>query len=492
MALPDEDDSAGKMRMRVLSCNKDAARYFFNCMNSDEMGGRVARGYWRKRGLSDTTIKQFGLGYAPESYHIYNHLKKLSYTDEELINSGMFRRSNNNNDVYTIFAKRAMIPIFDVRGNVIAFSGRQLFDNQRGKYVNSFESIIYKKSKTVFLLNFAKKSKNKKYLLCEGNLDAISLHQAGFDTAVAGCGTALTQEQVRILSDYAEEIVLCYDSDGPGKAATAKALKLFESSPAKVSVIDMQDAKDPDEFLQKFGKEKFSMLLTGSSNAIEYKLSQARAKHDIATADGRVAYLKEATNILAGPISAVERDVYASRLAEETDVEKKAVLSQISSAVGTRVRYEKKERERRLLEGGMSARVNLSPAQDARKTLGVAFAEQQLIGAVLQRPEYMDILESVLTPEDFISEDMAKTYEKMLEFNGEHIDLALLGDELPDETINLLSKILAQNYDVAISEKDLDLYIDRIKSSTKQSDSAAEKSASELADYLSKLKEKKS
>ena len=216
MALPEEDDQTGRLRSRIISINKDAARFYFSRLNSD--AGRVGRAYWRGRGLSDATIKRFGLGYAPDSFReTRDHLKSLGYTEDELLAAGLIKRSEKGG-TFDFFRHRVMIPIFDLRGNVIAFSGRKLDPEQPGgKYVNSPETLVYKKSRTLFALNFAKKSQTRRYILCEGNLDAISMHQAGFTTAVAGCGTALTAEQVKILSEYADEVVLCYDSDEAGQ-----------------------------------------------------------------------------------------------------------------------------------------------------------------------------------------------------------------------------------------------------------------------------------
>lgn len=490
MPLPDEDDKTGRLRSRVLSINKDMARFYYERMNSE--AGKIARSYWRGRGLTDATIRRFGLGYAPDSFReTREHLMRLGYTEEELLEAGTIKRSEKGS-TFDFFRHRAMIPIFDLRGNVIAFSGRKLDPEQPGgKYVNSPETIAYKKSRTLFALNFAKKSASKRYILCEGNLDAIAMHQAGFDTAVAGCGTALTADQVKLLSEYATEVVLCFDSDEPGQKATARAIQLFASSPIKVTVLSIKDAKDPDEYIQKFGAERFAMLLNGASNAIEYNLLNAKTKYDLSTADGRVAYLKEATGLLAGHMTPTERDVYAGRLAEETDVGKQAVLTQITAAARSRERYAAKERERRLLEEGAGGRIHVPYTQGGQKALGVAFAEQQLIGAILKENTYLRLAQAQLKPEQLISADMAKVYALLLKHSGEYVDLSTLGEELPDETISLLSRILAQNYDMALSEQDVKLYIDRIVNSVPESAHAAERSPDELAAYLGRLRDKK-
>jgi len=492
MALPEEDDQTGRLRSRIISINKDAARFYFSRLNSD--AGRVGRAYWRGRGLSDATIKRFGLGYAPDSFReTRDHLKSLGYTEDELLAAGLIKRSEKGG-TFDFFRHRVMIHIFDLRGNVIAFSGRKLDPEQPGgKYVNSPETLVYKKSRTLFALNFAKKSQTRRYILCEGNLDAISMHQAGFTTAVAGCGTALTAEQVKILSEYADEVVLCYDSDEAGQKATRRAISLLSASPLKISVLNIPDAKDPDEFIKKFGAERFEMLLNGSNNAIEYELLQAKGKYDIATPDGRLNYIKDAIGVLAGRITPTERDVYAGRLAEETDVAKPAILNQLDAAIRARGRRAEKERERRLLEEGAGGRINVPYSQGGQKALGVAFAEQQLVAAILKNPDYIRLAAPRVSGGTFLDAGLGRAYTLLCEkgAKGEYLDLSALSEELPEETVSLISRVLAQNYDIGLSAQDVELYLDRIERSQPVSSTAGGRTAAELADYLQALKDKK-
>ena len=492
MALPEEDDQTGRLRSRIISINKDAARFYFSRLNSD--AGRVGRAYWRGRGLSDATIKRFGLGYAPDSFReTRDHLKSLGYTEDELLAAGLIKRSEKGG-TFDFFRHRVMIPIFDLRGNVIAFSGRKLDPEQPGgKYVNSPETLVYKKSRTLFALNFAKKSQTRRYILCEGNLDAISMHQAGFTTAVAGCGTALTAEQVKILSEYADEVVLCYDSDEAGQKATRRAISLLSASPLKISVLNIPDAKDPDEFIKKFGAERFEMLLNGSNNAIEYELLQAKGKYDIATPDGRLNYIKDAIGVLAGRITPTERDVYAGRLAEETDVAKPAILNQLDAAIRARGRRAERERERRLLEEGAGGRINVPYSQGGQKALGVAFAEQQLVAAILKNPDYIRLAAPRVSGGTFLDAGLGRAYTLLCEkgAKGEYLDLSALSEELPEETVSLISRVLAQNYDIGLSAQDVELYLDRIERSQPVSSTAGGRTAAELADYLQALKDKK-
>ena len=493
MSLPNEDDKTGQLRRRVLSINKDAARFFVECLQSDE--GKAARRYWvEKRGLSPKTITRFGLGYAPDGFNrMRDHLRKLGYSKEEMLASGVVRESERGS-LYDMFRNRVMIPIIDLRGNVIAFSGRDFTSEKpQRKYVNSPETIVYKKSRTLFAMNLAKKSTSRRYILCEGNLDAISMHQAGFDTAVAGCGTALTSEQVKLIGDYADEVVLCFDSDEAGQKATARAIQLFSSSNVKVSVLNIPDAKDPDEYIKKFGADRFEMLLNGSANAIEYALQKAKAKYDVATPDGRVGYLKDAISVLAGNVSATERDVYAGRLSQETDVAKPAILNQLESAVNARRRRQKQEREKKLLEEGAAGRIKVPFSQGGQKALGVAFAQQQLVAALLKEPSYVSLAAGRVKPENFLDEGLGQAFGLIVERvqSGENVDVASLSGEVSEQTLALISRVLAQNYDVGFARQDVEMYLDRIEHSVPPSSQAAEKTADELADYLQALRDKK-
>ena len=326
MPMPEEDDKEGRARSRLLEINRCAARYFYEQLNQRTPEAAAARRYWKeKRGLSDGAIRRFGLGYAPDDFSgLLHYLRQRGFREEELENSGLVKRSQKGN-LYDIFRHRVMVPIIDVRGNIIAFGGRVL-DDSKPKYINSPETMVYKKSRTLFALNVAKKSTSKRFILCEGYMDVISMHEAGFDTAVCACGTALTAEQVKLLSEYAEETVLCYDSDEAGQKATERSLHLFENSPVKVTVLSIPGAKDPDEFIRTYGRDRFEMILNGTSNPTEFELGKAKKKYDLRTDDGRLEYIREAIGILAGSgVSPTARDVYAGRIAGETGVAKQAV-----------------------------------------------------------------------------------------------------------------------------------------------------------------------
>lgn len=489
MAMPDDNDSTGKWRTRLTSINKDAARFFFEQLSGE--GGAKARSYWRGRGLSDSTIRKFGLGYSPDSFQdTANALIRLGYTQDELVDAGLAKRSDKGH-VYDAFRNRVMVPIFDLRGNVIAFGGRNLGD-EKPKYINSPETLLYKKSQALFALNLAKKSANKRYILCEGYMDVIALHQAGFTTAVAACGTALTPAQVKMLSDYADEVVLCYDSDEAGQKATARAIELFAPSPVKITVLTIPDAKDPDEFIKRFGADRFEQLLKGGANAIEYELVKAKAKYKIETADGRLAYVKDAIGILSGRVTPTERDVYAGRLAEETDIAKTAILNQLDAAIRQRNARMQKERQRKLLEEGAGAHINVPYSQGGNSARGVVFCEQQLVAALIKNPDFIALAAQELTPDSFIGEETKEVYTLLLNRRDkkQYIDLTQLSIDLSEKSRTMLPRILAQNHDVTITQNDVADFIRRIQQSLPKSATAGDKSADELMQYMEQLKQK--
>ena len=493
MPMPEEDDKVGRLRSRVLSVNKETARFFYEQLNAPTEEAAAARAYWRGRGLSDSTIRRFGLGYAPNDFRALRmHLRAKGFTEEEMLAAGVEKRSEKGN-VYDAFRGRVMTPIFDLRGNVIAFGGRVL-GNEKPKYINSPETLVYKKSKAMFALSIAKKSTSRRYILCEGYMDVISLHQAGFDTAVAACGTALTAEQVRLLAEYADEVVLCYDSDEAGQKATARSLGLFSESPVKVSVLNIPNAKDPDEFIKKFGRDAFDRLLNGTSNAIEYKIQKVKSKYDITRAADRVEYIKEVIRILADGVSPTERDIYAGRLAEETDVAKAAILNQLDAAVKAGRRRKQRQFERDLLNQGLGSDIKLPyNTMNSEKALGVASAEQQLVAAMVKNPDFISTVEKRLAPEQFLMEDMEEAYRAILRCRAQGIrpDLTALATQLPENTVNRISHLLARNYDVGIGPRDVEMYLNRIQQSAPKSTEAARMSGQELEDYLAGLRRQK-
>ena len=492
MPEPEEDDKVGRMRSRILAINKDAARFFHSCLNGQDENARMARAYWRRRGLDDKTIVRFGLGYAPDDFWAtYHHLKQKGYTDEELLESGLVKISEKGN-IYNIFRNRVMTPIFDLRGNIIAFGGR-VMDDSKPKYINSPETLVYKKSRVVFALQLAKKSVSKRFVLCEGYMDVISMQRAGIDTAVCACGTALTPEQVKLLSEYAEEVVLCYDSDEAGQKATERSLGLFQDSPLKVRVLQIPGAKDPDEYIKKFGADRFRALLDGTGNAMDFRMGQIRKKYDLKQDKDRLEYVRETLELLAERISPTEREVYAGRLAEETNISKTAILEQLAGVVRRNGYRSRQKREKELLHSGVADNIKVPYQAGGQRALGVAAAEQMLASALVREPSFIPPVMERLKLESIVMPDMKEAIGAMYACTrqGVEVTMAALGQRLGDQTMATLSRLVAQYHDVTPTWQDVELYLERIARSTPQSVNAAKMDNTEIEQYLQTLRDRK-
>ena len=492
MPAPTEDDKTGRLRGRILSMNKEAARFFHACLNSTVEEARQARASWRRRGLDDKTIVKFGLGYAPDDGQaLYQYLRDKGYNQQELDASGLFKRSQSGR-IYCLFWKRVITPIFDLRGNVIAFGGRVL-DDSKPKYVNSPETLVYHKSDTVFALQLAKRSAARRYVLCEGYMDVITMQQAGIDTAVCACGTALTPDQVRLISQYAEEVILCYDSDEAGQKATLRSLELFRSSPVKVGVLQIPGAKDPDEYIKKYGPERFQALLDGVGSELDFRLENLRRKYDLKEDSQRLQYVKEAVEILAQRSNPTEREVYAGRLAEQTDISKSAILAQLAQAGQQVGRRQRREQNRAILHSGEMDTIEVPYSAGGRQALGVASAQQRLLAAVLREPRYLPQVQAGLQPEQFLMPLHQQIYQAMLDTaaRGEDLTLAVLHQTLSEEALHELSRLAAQYSDVNCTPEDIRLYLDRIARGTPKASKAAEMSNDELTRYLQSMREQK-
>ena len=492
MPEPQEDDKTGRMRSRILSMNKEAARFFHACLNSTVEEARQARAYWRRRGLDDKTIVRFGLGYAPnDGQALYQFLRDKGYNQQELDASGLFKRSPSGR-IYCLFWKRVMTPIFDLRGNIIAFGGRVL-DDSKPKYVNSPETLVYHKSDTVFALQIAKRSASRRFVLCEGYMDVISMQQAGIDTAVCACGTALTPDQVRLISEYADEVILSYDSDEAGQKATLRSLELFRNSPVKVGVLQIPGAKDPDEYIKKYGAERFKALLDGVGNALDFRLGRLRSQYDLSQDAQRLEYVKQAVDLLAERSSPTEQEVYAGRLAEETNISKTAIMTQLETAVkrvGSKRRYEKKKA---VLQSGEMNQIKVSYTAGGSQALGIVSAQQRLLAAILREPRYLDLVQGQLTAEQFIQPQQKELYEAMLRCReqGVEISLTALHAFAGEEALNELSHLAAQYSDVNCTPDDIRLYLYRIARGMPVASKAASMTNEELSSYFQSMREKK-
>ena len=395
--------------------------------------------------------------------------------------------------VFDRFRNRVMFPIIDLRGNVVAFGGRAL-DDSSAKYLNTSDTPVFKKSKNLFALNFAKTSKLPGLILAEGYMDVIALHQAGFDNAVATLGTALTEEQARLISQYADRIILAYDSDGPGQAATKRALNIFDEVGVKVGVLSMSGAKDPDEFLQKYGRERFAMLLDGSRNAVEFELNKLRQNYDIRSADGKVGFLKEACNLFAGIRNPVEREVYLSQTANELEISPQAIHAQIQS-LDKRERYKENRRQRadtNIYIGNMAAAKN---DLQRRGNLRYAMAEEGILYCLMKNPDFFHMLSSEIREEDFVTDINRELYHVFAQrlSAGLSVEMLDLSSELSEQAMGRVSAILAtapsQRCDEAAIRDYIAILIEHRNVKTEKE--VAQMSDDDLGAYIKQLAAKK-
>jgi len=357
MEVPEEegDREAGRRRQRLLDLNRDAARFYYQMLQQPE--GLAVRDYLDRRQIRRPTAVSFGLGASLDQWDaLITAMTHRGYTKSELLTAGLAVQ-NKNGGIYDKFRNRLMFPVIDVRGDVVAFGGRVL-DHAEPKYMNSSETPVYSKRRELYALNLAKKSKRPNIILCEGNIDVVTLHQAGFDNAVASMGTALTQEQTRLLSRYTKELVLCYDNDNAGKIATERALQILNNSEFAVRVLQLPNKKledgtmgkqDADDFIKNFGSGAFERLLSGSENGIEFRLAQTAGKYDLTDDQQRLDYAEEVSELLAGLESPVERDIYTVRAAEAAKLTPEAMKLEVQRAFKRRMGKERRARERREL-----------------------------------------------------------------------------------------------------------------------------------------------
>ena len=450
LEVPEDEQyqSRYKQQERLWALHKDAARFFHSQLYSSL--GTEALAYAQKRGMPQKILTAFGIGYAPDSWDsLVRAMKQKGYTEQELKDSGLVTVSQKNGNIFDRFRDRLMFPIIDVRGNIIGFGGRILNnDPNAAKYLNSPETLIFNKRKNLFALNLAKKSKLGYIILVEGYMDAISLHQYGFDCAVASLGTALTEDGATLLSRYTEQVVLIYDGDNAGQRATARAIPILERAGLQVKVLQMQDAKDPDEYLKKFGADKFRLLLEGCANRVEYQLSAIEKKYDLRQDDQRVQYLQECAQLVSSLSSAVQREVYVHRVAETAKISPEAMKLEVDKAYKRRVARDKKKQEK----------IDLAPAQTLQpKARGIrydnvksAMAEETLLAQVLREPALLEKTRN-LQAEEFSAPLLAKVYSQLRTRydSGLEVRAAVLEDLSAEESAHIALVLQRQEGNVS-------------------------------------------
>ena len=484
MELPDDGDrEAHSQRDRLLALNRAAARWFHSELLKPE--STDARAYVERRQIGAKMVTSFGLGYAPDSwYALTDAMRAQGFQDFELVNAGLANANKGGKGVHDVFRSRLMFPVIDVRGNVIGFSGRILGDGEP-KYLNSRETPVFNKSRNLFALNLAKKSKNGYLLLCEGNIDVVSLHQAGFDSAVASLGTSLTPEQARLMARYTGAVVIAYDSDAAGQKAAQRAISILEPLDLKVRVLHVPGAKDVDEFIRSRGPDAFANLLEGAENHVEYRLQSAEHGFDLASDEGKVGYLKAAAAIIAELPSPVEREVYAMRVAERTGVNSAVVADEVARLRKRRAYAARKQ------DGRDSLRAVRSAAQPRERSIRYenersALAEEGVLRLMVLDPSLFNGRD--IRPADFSSPLLGRFFGVLQEKAAAHapLSMAALSGSFTGEEIDHLTSILQRPEVLANGAKALDDYIEIIRS-----ERAAAAAGDDLRSFAEQLRNKK-
>ncbi len=491
MVMPSEgfDDSLAVKRKRMYEINKEAARFFNKCLFTEE--GKEGLEYFKSRGYNKGTITKFGMGYAPNEWRaLLTHLKEKGYSYEEAYEANLANKSEKNGKVsfYDSFRNRVMVPIIDARGNVVAFGGRVL-DDSKPKYINTSDTLVYKKSLGVFGLNFAKNTTDKKLILVEGYMDAITLHQHGFSNTIACLGTALTSEMAHLLSRYADEVILCYDADEAGQKATARAIEIFKSIGMKLKVIRLQGGKDPDEIIRKYGPERFRNLIDGAANDIEFALVKLRDAYELSTSDGKMRYLEKAAEILANTHNRIVQDVYSGRLSEELEVSKDSIMVRIEQLQRKSMRAEKSRHYSSIQQKSMQENSKISLANDVN--IKVYKAEQMLLAALMRNPEFLERMGDTVTAESFSVDLNQRIFSLIAERIKQQrsLELTFFAQELSPQELDSFVKICKDNEKLNLSLKvcaDCVRIMQREKENAENSSSPSEISDEDFSLYFKK------
>ena len=487
MEVPEDEQYQSRYRQqeRLWALHKEAARYFHTQFLSP--AGEAARNYALGRGMSKKILTTFGVGFAPDSWDgLCNAMRAKGYTDEELKESGLVTVSQKNGRLFDRFRGRLMFPIIDVRGNIIAFGGRIIGgDSQAAKYLNSPETLIFNKRKNLFGLNLAKKTKHPYFILVEGNIDVVALHQYGFDNAVASLGTSLTEDQATLLSRYTEQVVLIYDGDAAGQRATQRAIPILEKAGIDVKVMQLPDAKDPDEFLKKFGADRFKLLLEESSNRVEYQLRSIMKKYDLKDDDQRIRFLSEAAEFVSSLPNAVQREVYGNRAAEAVGISYDAMKIELNKAFKRRIAREKKKQQQ----------IDLAPARNHQpKTRTIrydnmksAVAEETVLTMALREPALLDQVGD-LRPEMFSVPLLGRAYSQILDRHtmGLEVSLSGLTNIEPEEMAHIAGLLRTQ--EGAINER---AFADCVQTIKQEHQSSRVETEADIMAIRDKMKERK-
>lgn len=464
-----EDSSKGddtvRKKQRLYEINREAARFFFNNLRSPN--GKVGLKYLIDRGLKPETIQKYGLGFAENKWtSLKDYMLMKGYYENELVEASLLGRSQSGR-TYDFFKNRVMFPFFDLRGNVIAFGGRTLDPDDTRKYLNSRETMVFKKNKTLFSLNFAKDSavKKKQLLLCEGNMDVISMNQAGFENTVATCGTAITPEHARMMSQYCKEVVICYDSDEAGQKASKKAIDLLAEVGLQTRIIKMDGAKDPDEYIKKFGATRFKLLIDKSDNAVDFELNKAKTGLDIENSDvDRIEYIKKSYDILSQIENDIDREVFIKSFVKRMNISEETAFREVENRIRKRQSFDRRKQWQRLYRNTVSPSNDSTPsASSFNKQLK---CEEGVLYYLYQNPEQADFISDALPAERFVTDINRRIYSSLLFKIKNDLDFSIssFNSEFSPDEMGNIANIFGRRREIPVDKQVLTDYINVLNS----------------------------
>ncbi len=425
--------------------NRDAARFYRDALFDGKYGGDAGMAYLLQRGVPPPIIKRFGLGFAPDSFDaMSSHMHSLGYTDTELVSGCLRGVSRNSGRYFDMFRGRVMFPIIDTLNRVVAFGGRTI-GNAEPKYLNSSDTAIFKKSRNLFALNFARRHCAEELILCEGYMDVIALHAAGFENAIATLGTALTPEQARLMKKYTKRVIINYDSDESGQRAANRAIEVLSEVGLEVRILRLSGAKDPDEYIKKFGADKFRLALSGSRTKFDYFMDKVTSRYDLDNADDKISAIKEITNYISEVRSEAEREIYIAMAAKAAGISETSIKNDVLFIINKK-RKEKKKKELEMVHraaAGYGDRINL----DKIKELRAASCEEALLGMMMAFPEYIGKEPTGvgrISPDDFLTSFGRRVYEAIKQVYEESggFDIGALPDKFTQDEISRLVKLI--------------------------------------------------
>lgn len=440
----DSDQPRGISRARAYELNRAAARFYRDCL-FDPAIGEAGMNYLRDtRGLDTAVIRHFGLGYAPNEFGVLlPHLKSLGFTEEEMRQCFLCGRSQSGR-YYDYFRGRVMFPVINTAGEVVAFSGRDVTGTSKAKYLNSSDTPVFQKRKNLFALNFAKAHCAEQMILCEGNMDVVSMHAAGFENAVASLGTALTDEQARIMARYTKQVIIAYDGDSAGQRAAGRAMDIFARVGLDVRVLRITDAKDPDEYIRKFGTDAFARLLKGSSTGFSYRLDGVLNRYNIKEPEDRIKAAAELCGMVARVWSSAEREVYLQAVSERLGLPIDSLRRDVERAQARiqRDRHQSEARAARMSALALDDRVNPEAAGNIR----AAAAEDTVLGLMLLYEEHRRAVREgavSLTADDFVTAFNRRVFEAIMELENSDggFSTAVLGEQFDPDEMGRLAKL---------------------------------------------------